>query len=102
MPADPAPESPVPADPPPAEAAAPPARRLLIVEDDESFSRGLATPDERATAFANDMRGLLGHDFTLHTVSSDGPAPCSDGDARTHVVAARHAGHVGHEDRRRQ
>jgi hypothetical protein len=51
---------------------------FVFVTDDESFYRGLATPDERATAFANDMRGLLGHDFILHTVSSDGPAPCSD------------------------
>jgi hypothetical protein len=51
---------------------------FVIVSDDESRYRGLATPDERATAFANDMRGLLGHDFILHTVSSDGPTPCSD------------------------
>jgi hypothetical protein len=51
---------------------------FVFVTDDESSYRGLATPDERATAFSNDMRGLLGQDFTLHTVSSAGPAPCSD------------------------
>jgi hypothetical protein len=51
---------------------------FVFVTDDESYYRGLATPDERATTFANDMRGLLGHDFILHTVSSDGPAACTD------------------------
>jgi hypothetical protein len=51
---------------------------FVFVTDDESTYRGLGTPDERATAFTNDMRGLLGHDFTLHTVSSDGPTPCRD------------------------
>lgn len=51
---------------------------FVFVTDDESTYRGLATPDERAAMFTNDMRALLGHDFTLHTVSSDGPTPCRD------------------------
>ena len=51
---------------------------FVIVSDDESTYRGLASVDERAAGFTNDMRGLLGHDFILHTVSSAGPTPCSD------------------------
>jgi hypothetical protein len=51
---------------------------FVFVTDDESRYRGLGTPDERAGRFTEDMRGLLGHDFILHTVSSAGPLPCSD------------------------
>lgn len=51
---------------------------FVIVTDDESSYRALATPDERAAKFTEDMRGLLGQDFILHTVSSAGPTPCSD------------------------
>lgn len=51
---------------------------FVFVTDDESLYRGLVTPDERANAFVSDMRGLLGQDFIVHTVSSDGPAPCGD------------------------
>jgi hypothetical protein len=54
------------------------ATHFVIVTDDESTYRALGTPEERATSFLNDMRGLLGRDFTLHTVSSEGPVACRD------------------------
>jgi hypothetical protein len=54
------------------------ATHLVIVSDDESRYKALATPDERAKTFHDDMQMLLGHDFTEHTISSDGPTPCSD------------------------
>jgi len=54
------------------------ATHFVVVTDDESRYRGQPTPEARATMFLGDMRGLLGHDFYLHTVASEGPAPCRD------------------------
>jgi hypothetical protein len=54
------------------------ATHFVIVTDDESTFRALPTPKDRANGFINDMRSMLGHDFTLHTVSSEGPAACRD------------------------
>ncbi len=51
---------------------------FVIVTDDESNYGGLGAPNQRADQFATDMRGLLGKDFFLHTISSEGPAPCND------------------------
>lgn len=54
------------------------ATHLVVVTDDESRYKGLATPDARAQTFHADMQQLLGHDFIQHTISSDGPTPCND------------------------
>ena len=51
---------------------------FVTVTDDESTYKGMATPQERAQGFHNDMKVLLGHDFIQHTISSEGPAPCGD------------------------
>lgn len=51
---------------------------FVIVSDDESRYKGLPSADERANTFYADMKQLLGRDFTQHTISSDGPAPCTD------------------------
>jgi len=52
---------------------------LVVLTDDESSYNQLATPAERSTAFQNDMQGLLGKSFYLHTISSEdvgGGVPC--------------------------
>jgi hypothetical protein len=54
------------------------ATHFVVVSDDESTYRTLVTPEERAKGFSTDMKALLKHDFTLHTISSEGPQPCSD------------------------
>lgn len=51
---------------------------FVFVTDDESTYSALATPGERASAFAADMQALLGKDFIAHTVSSEGPTACAD------------------------
>jgi hypothetical protein len=50
---------------------------FIVVTDDEAAYKGAATPDARATAFENDMKGLLNRGFRLHTISSPGPTPCT-------------------------
>jgi hypothetical protein len=52
--------------------------QFVIVSDDESTYKGGASADARAASFHMDMVGLLGHEFTLHTISSDGPTACGD------------------------
>jgi hypothetical protein len=52
--------------------------QFVVVSDDESTYKGGASADARASAFHTDMVGLLGHEFTLHTVASDGPTACGD------------------------
>lgn len=54
------------------------ATHFVVVSDDESTYKGQNTPDARASAFLSDMRGMLGHDFFVHTVSSEGPTACHD------------------------
>jgi hypothetical protein len=54
------------------------ATHFVVVSDDESRYKLLATPAERTTAFLADMEQLLGKTFTLHTISSDGPTACTD------------------------
>jgi hypothetical protein len=54
------------------------ATHFVIVTDDESRYKGLASADERANAFYADMKQLLGRDFTQHTIASEGPTPCRD------------------------
>ena len=51
---------------------------FVIVTDDDSKYRALPTPTERASMFQKDMQALLGKSFTFHTISSEGPEPCSD------------------------
>lgn len=51
---------------------------FVIVTDDESDYGGLGTPAQRADQFRTDMGALLGKDFFLHTISSEGPTPCND------------------------
>ena len=54
------------------------ATHFVFVTDDESTYRGQASADARAEMFLTDMRGLLGHNFFLHTVASEGPTACRD------------------------
>jgi len=54
------------------------ATHFVIVTDDESTYKRQASADARANMFLSDMRSMLGHDFFLHTVASEGPAPCRD------------------------
>jgi hypothetical protein len=54
------------------------ATHFVIVSDDESTYKALATPDERAQTFQTDMTKLLGKSFFLHTISSEGPTACHD------------------------
>ena len=54
------------------------ATHFVIVSDDESRYKLQATADARAQMFHDDMKQLLGKDFTQHTISSEGPLPCND------------------------
>lgn len=51
---------------------------VVTVSDDESNYKGLPSATDRASAFHDDMKMLLGHDFIQHTISSEGPTPCGD------------------------
>ena len=51
---------------------------VVTVTDDESHYKGLPAANDRAQTFYNDMKMLLGHDFTQHTIASEGPTPCGD------------------------
>ena len=53
------------------------ATHFIVVSDAESMYPG-GGPAGRAMQFESDMRGLLGHDFLLHTISSEGPIACRD------------------------
>jgi hypothetical protein len=50
---------------------------FVTVTDDESNYAG-ATPADRAAQFLTDMYMSLGRDFIQHTISSEGPSPCTD------------------------
>jgi hypothetical protein len=54
------------------------ATHFVFVTDDESTYKLLPTPAERSATFLTDMGQLLGKQFMLHTISSEGPTPCSD------------------------
>lgn len=53
------------------------ATHFIIVSDADAAYAG-GDPAGRATQFVSDMRGLLGRDFFLHTISSEGPTACRD------------------------
>lgn len=49
---------------------------FIFVSDDEAGYGGLIDPMQRSATFQEEMKGLLGHPFYVHTISSPGPTPC--------------------------